>query len=67
MGCKKTAKGDEYLVLERWMGLGNKEALEPMSRVSEDAPAVLKELKRLRLSSDVTKKLRERYGFSIWN
>lgn len=66
VGCKKAARGNGNLVLVRRMGIDDEETWEPISRVLEAAPAVLnKGLKRLRLSSEDTKQLRECYGFSV--
>lgn len=56
---------DEYLVSVRQVGLDGEESWEPMSRMLEFAPVVLKELKSLGLSSDDKKELGKRYGFSF--
>ena len=60
---KKAPRGDEYLVLVRWMGLDEEATWEPVSRVLEDAPVVLKrELRKMCLPPGDKKKLHERYG-----
>lgn len=49
-GNNKAARDDKYLVLVTWMGLGDEEAIwKPISRVLEDDPTILTELRPLRL------------------
>lgn len=53
LGCKKAARGNDYLVQVSWIGSDNEEETrEPTPQVLEDALAVFKELKRLRSRSD---------------
>lgn len=68
VGCQKAVRGDEHLVLLRWMGLDDEEETwEPVWRMLEDTPALLKKkLKHSGLSSDYKQKLRKRYRFSLY-
>ena len=66
-GVKKAPRGYEYLARVRWLGMDVEEATwEPISRVLEDAPVILKkELKKLCQSKEEKEQLRGRYGFRV--
>ena len=65
--AKRAARGDGFVFFVKWMGLDEAEGTwEPVSRVMADAPAILeKELKKLKLSTDEKRSLRECYGLSV--
>ena len=61
---KKATLGDEYVVLVQWKGLDEAESTwEPVSRILEDAPAMLeKQILLLKPSAAFKEGLKKRYG-----
>ena len=64
---KKANRGDEYVVLVQWEGLDDaEETWEPVSRVLEDAPTVLRrELRKIKPPAAIKRELQHRYNINI--
>ena len=64
---KKANRGEEYVVLVQWEGLDDaEETWEPVSRVLEDAPTVLRrELRKIKPPAAIKQELQRRYKIKI--
>ena len=64
---KKANRGDKYVVLVQWEGLDDEEATwEPVSRVLEDAPTVLRrELRKVKPPATIKRELQRRYKLNV--
>jgi len=64
---RKARQGDEYVVLVQWEGLDDAEGTwEPVSRIMEDAPTVLRRaLKRIKPSATIKRELQRRYKLKV--